>query len=132
MDRKWWVEYGAEVTFAGERWSAGDGIDGVRMLPGGSDGGNSGAAAILLAKYHGARRIILLGYDCKPAENGMRHWHGKHRGRLTDAGSLGKFPAQFQRLAPRLGEIEVLNATRDTALTVWPCADFNKALRMPD
>lgn len=128
MDRKWWVEYGAEVTFAGERWAAGDGIEGVKMLPGGSDGGNSGAAAILLAKHHGARRIILLGYDCKPAANGMRHWHGKHRGRLTDAGSLDKFPAQFQRLTPRLAGVEVLNATRDTALNCFQKVTLESAL----
>ena len=128
MDRKWWTEYGSEVTFTGQRWAAGDGIEGVKMLPNGADGGNSGAGAILLAKHYGAERIILIGYDCKPAANGMRHWHGKHRGRLTDAGSLDKFPAQFQRLAVKLAGIEIVNATRDTALTVWPCVSLEEAL----
>lgn len=132
MDRKWWAEYGKEVEFTGERWAAADGFEGVRMLPGGASGGNSGSGAILLAKHYGAKRVILIGYDCKVGANGIRHWHGKHRGRLTDAGSLDKFPVQLQRIVPMLGDMEVVNATRDTALTVWPLVKFEQALRMPD
>ena len=39
---------------------------------------NSGASAINLAYHLGAGRVILLGFDMKPNEDGELNWHRKH------------------------------------------------------
>jgi hypothetical protein len=133
MDSKWWREYGPECTFKGERYSmVAEAWPDVQPMPEYiTDIGNSGIGAMLLAKHFGARRIVLMGYDCKPAPDGKRHWHGSHtrrREKLTDAGSLDKWPAQFGRIARRFDSIDVVNASRDTALTVWPRVTLEDAL----
>lgn len=133
MDRKWWREYGPECTFAGERYSmVQEAWPGVMTTPvKDASGGNSGGGAMLLAKWFGAKRIILLGYDCKVGTDGRRHWHGAHtqrREKLTDAGSLDKWPRQFAKIARRFDGIEVLNASRDTDLDVWPRVTLEEAL----
>src|SRR5690606_10038786 len=65
MDLAWWKTYWPEVmrVFRGERiapfkspYARKIRFDGAR---------NSGASAIALAAYAGARRIILIGYDCQ-------------------------------------------------------------------
>lgn len=134
MDRKWWQEYGPECDFAGERYSMVEGVGpDVRTMPfSDATGGNSGGGAMLLAKWFGARRIILLGYDCKAGQDGKRHWHGAHttrRAKLSDAGSMDKFPRQFAKIARRFDGIEVLNASRDTALDIWPRVTLEEALK---
>ncbi|WKT59112.1 hypothetical protein Q2E61_09245 [Microbulbifer thermotolerans] len=95
-----------------------------------SPGGNSGAGAIALADLFGARRVILLGYDCKTGRDGRRHWHGDHPSALKNAGSLPRWPDQFEKMARRMRHLEIINATRDTALTMWPRMDLEKALNL--
>lgn len=41
-------------------------------------GRNSGFQALNLAVLAGARRIVLLGFDGKPAADGRSHWFGDH------------------------------------------------------
>lgn len=91
-------------------------------------GGNSGAGALCLAAHFGAKRIIMLGYDCKHAADGKRHWHGNHPKGLGNAGSVDKWPAQFRDVAQRLHGVEIVNATRDTSLTIWPQVPLEEAL----
>lgn len=81
---------------------------------------NSGAGAIALAAHFGAQRIGLLGYDCQHT-GGEKHWHGDHpKSMQGNAGSVGKWPKQFQQLADELRSIEIINLSRATALTCWP------------
>jgi hypothetical protein len=86
-------------------------------------GSNSGYQAINLAVHLGAARIILLGYDMKGT-----HFFGKHRD-----GSVPPFQACL-RLFPTLVKplaalgIPVINATRSTALTTFPCLPLDLAL----
>lgn len=91
--------------------------------------GNSGAAAMALAAHRGARRIVMLGYDCQHT-GGQAHWHGNHPGKLGNAGSVEKWPEKFALLADHLKKkgVEVLNASRTTALECFPRADLNQAL----
>lgn len=93
-------------------------------------GGNSGCGAMGLAQHFGAKRIILLGYDCKTDKDGRRHWHGDHIKGLGNAMSLPKFPAQFRDMARFLQrfELEIVNATRDTVLECWPLQGLEAAL----
>lgn len=81
---------------------------------------NSGIGALFLARHYGAQRIIMLGYDCKPSADGKRHWHGSHVGGLGNAGSMPKWKGQFDEAARQLTQVEIINCTRDTALTNWP------------
>lgn len=88
---------------------------------------NSGAAVLGLAAYWFARRIVLLGYDLQHT-GGKAHWHGDHPPRLGNAGGWRDWPDQFRALMPRLQGIEVINASRETALTLFPRATIEEAL----
>lgn len=89
--------------------------------------GNSGAGAISLAVKAGASRVILLGYDCQKT-GGMVHHHGDHPAGLGNAGSMPKWPEQFKRLAASLEGVEVINCSRETALTAFPRGELESAL----
>jgi hypothetical protein len=134
-DKKWWEMYGKEVreTFPGHK---------VTVHPGGRHHGaqvlallkfrtfrNSGAAAISLAALAGAKRVIMIGYDCQHT-NGQTHWHGNHPAGLGNAGSVPKWPEYFRQVAlyARRQGCEVINATRQTALTCFPRATLEECL----
>lgn len=133
MDSAWWDYHRADVlkTFQGERFSHGfrAGVQRVRHPYYGLQGQNSGAGAIALAHKFGARRVILLGYDCQHT-GGQRHWHGDHPagGGSGNAGSVTHWPAQFRELVRHLRGVEVINCSRVTALTVFPRATLESAL----
>jgi hypothetical protein len=82
--------------------------------------GNSGAGAILLAASAGAKRIVLLGFDCQ-ATGGKTHWHGDHKFGLSNARSIAVWPKYFQQTAKAAGRIgcEVVNASRVSVLTCF-------------
>ncbi|WP_139172507.1 hypothetical protein [Onishia taeanensis] len=125
MDRKWWQVM--QPVFHGECVSIAGNIIGVQKTRA-PKGGNSGAGAMLLARHRGASRIILLGYDCQYGRDGKRHWHGDHCKGLGNANSLPKFYGQFQEAAGMLADVEVINASRETALDLWPRMSLEEAL----
>ena len=91
---------------------------------------NSGAGAISLALYGGARRVICLGLDGQYGPHGETHWHGSHPKPLGDAKSLPVWLPKFADLAAdaqALG-VEVLNASRATAITCFPRITLTEAL----
>ncbi len=127
MDRKWWEQYGKEAaaTFTGERIAP-------QTYPGArrekfSSTRNSGAGAIALAAHWGVRKIVLIGYDCQKT-GGQAHWHADHPKGMGNAGSVDKWPAQFRDVAKNISGVEVINCSRDTALTVFPRATLEEAL----
>lgn len=129
LDADWWERYGAEAAgiFAGARVSThrqtAKGVYRERLqYP-----NNSGAAALALAVHWGASRVVLLGYDCQ-LTGGQAHWHGDHPEGLGNAGQVRKWPAQFRELVPRLGNAQVINATRETALACFPRMNLEDAL----
>lgn len=137
MDKVWWSHYLEEIErdFAGMRCSHGV-RSGVQRVRGGyfrEGSQNSGAGAIALAAEWGAKRIILLGYDCQKT-GGKAHWHGDHPAknrkgeRMGNAGSIGKWPEQFRRLRQHLRGATVINASRETALSVFPRMPLEEAL----
>lgn len=90
--------------------------------------GNSGAAAISVAAWAGAKRILLLGFDMQLAEDKYQHWHDVYqRGPLTtqeqsqklkfDIHLLG-FP-QIAEDAKKLG-IEIINVNPDSLIEQFP------------
>lgn len=130
LDLDWWLMHLARVRqmFGGLLVSPQQ-LPGVRQELAWLDGArtNSGAAVLAQAAYWRARRVVLLGYDCQHT-GGVTHWHGSHPKGLGDAHSVAEWPAQFLRILPRLADVEVVNATRDTALGLFPRATLEDAL----
>lgn len=84
-------------------------------------GQNGGYQAIHLAAHFGAKRIVLLGYDMKP-DGDRTQWHAEHKVPTNLGIYRSTFLPNFPHLAAPLAErgIEVINATPNSALTVWP------------
>jgi len=139
--------YGAEAerSFTGERWTCSDRLRGVINWieavdePGLSPsprrihtGLNSGYQAIGLAYLWGARRIILLGYDMQRT-GGRSHYHGDHEGGLGNLGTLPEWGRRMIGLGAdlRARGVEVVNATRETALTCFERRPIGEALDPP-
>ena len=131
-DMKWWKVYKDDVRakFAGLKVTvASVNAPDVDWLHGWDSYGNSGAAGIALATLAGAKRVITLGLDCKYTA-GKRHWHGDHPQGLGNARSLKKWPNAFARLAnhAKAQGVEVINASRETALTCFDRRDMESVL----
>jgi len=140
-DRQWWDHY--KPTFAGwcvtrdEKAARRHNLvhmpsarrDGLSLTwPTIHEGENSGYQALNLAVLLGARRIVLTGYDM----GGVGHWHGQHRGGLRNPDERN-FARWRDRFATTLADLEragaqVINCTRDTALTCFPRAKLEETL----
>lgn len=133
MDRQWWDVHVAEInrTFQGARYSVNQmpvKHQVTRLPPADFNTyGNSGAACISLAAGGGARRIILLGFDCQKTD-GRAHWHGDHPPSLGNAGQIHKWAGRFAEQARDFAHLDIINCSRATALTCWPRADLEETL----
>ncbi|HEY4437671.1 MAG TPA: hypothetical protein VGN40_16090 [Lelliottia sp.] len=89
---------------------------------------NSGQRAIQLAVHLGAERVILLGYDCTLA-NGA-HWHGRHPVTMHNPvpREVERWHTDFSTLAGLLPGVEIINASRETALTCFTRLSLEAAL----
>ncbi len=139
MDGAWWKIHAAEVRrdFRGECLGyGGDCVPhGARSMRSvrrdWSAFGNSGAGAIAVAALSGATRVLLLGYDCRHAADGRRHWHGDHPpGTAGNAApqTVAKWPAQFRKLREAFPRLEIINCTRETALDAFPRAKLEDCI----
>lgn len=91
-------------------------------------GGNSGYCAIGLAVQFGASRILLVGYDMQ--DDGREHWHGRHAESVRKAFNFPMWRQRFTEMAidaDRRG-IEIINCSRETALTCFPRANLEQSL----
>jgi hypothetical protein len=128
MDPDWWKKIGPEAvkTFTGlrvARVQTRHAQERVQIHA----AGNSGAGALLLAGTWGAKRVLLLGYDCQYT-GGKRHWHGDHPVGMGNAGSIAKWPEQFRAVARRLPGVEIINCSRVTALDMFPRVPLEECL----
>jgi len=94
-------------------------------------GGNSGFQAVNLAYLLGYKTIILLGYDL--SDSGGTHWHPDHNfsgSTNPSKGTFGSWIRAFNKVAPELkkANVEVLNATRSTALKCFPLVKLEGVL----
>lgn len=153
-DHTWWTHYKPQIDqsdFTGELWSQyGESLctyEDVHTrnpylnfilcerrkegLPTQTDrihfGGNSGYQAICLAYIKGASRIILLGYDMKPTNN-QNHWHGNHPDEI-DKHHILKYTQWINHMDllaqdARAKNFNIINCTKDSALTCFPIADI--------
>lgn len=130
-DAKWWASYGDEIDTNAECWTCSKQAASRYKIKHHDMHGpyNSGQRAIQLAVQKGAKRVVLLGFDCS-LEDGI-HWHGPHP--LTenpDFQKVRRWRAQF-RLAKSMADnagCEVLNASRKTSLECFPRVDLKQAL----
>jgi hypothetical protein len=79
-------------------------------------GGSSGFQQLNVAALRGAKKIILIGYDCTDA--GRRHWHPDHEGKMDKRASYAEWLAHYRKAAPtieRMG-IEVINCSPGSAI----------------
>lgn len=135
FDYKWWREYGKEVesVFKGARVCCSPiRSHGVQMLHHEKwfqHFHNSGASSISLAVAAGAKRVILLGFDCQKT-GGKTHWHGDHPKSLGNARSIGNWPKQFKNVATYASQslVEVLNCSRETALKCFTRVNLEEVL----
>jgi hypothetical protein len=109
----------------------GDGPGLCELRDGLHTGRNSGFQAINLAVHLGASRIVLLGFDMKPAADGRTQWHRNYP--YADPADvyarvmLPHFPTLVDPLR-RLG-VEVINATPGSALTCFPRGELADVLK---
>jgi hypothetical protein len=143
-DRAWWDEYHdkAHKRCAGEFWTTNDhaakvyGLNFIDSEPGGGiashpakirQGGNSGFQAVGLALLFGAARVILLGFDMQLTGR-QSHWHGDHPNLgnpVVDRMDLWR--SRFGEMAAQTS-IDIVNATRKTALKCFPKVDLIESL----
>lgn len=128
MDRGWWQQYIDEVrtVFRGMLLTSvahcygAQRVDCERYR-------NSGAGAIVSALRFGARKIVLLGYDCQKTA-GAAHWHVDYPTGLGNADSIDKWPAIFERVVTDFPRADIINCSRETALTCFPSGALEKEL----
>jgi hypothetical protein len=106
-------------------------------------GFNSGAAAINLAYYFGAKRIFLLGFDMYSLPNGRVHWHAGYPDKKENFTNkdlkMGKLPKRskvqpaykrqlsgFKPISEKIQElgIEVINLSPNSKIKEFPVASF--------
>ncbi len=145
-DAKWWTWHHGATDFAGLKYSMSPpaaewgvqilkntGPHGLELQPTGlRTGMNSGYQAIGLAVHFGAKRVLLLGYDMQLGPKREMHWHKDHPKPVVS--EYQKFLTAFATLVTPLREagVEVLNCTRRTALTCFPCVPLADALARSD
>jgi hypothetical protein len=93
-------------------------------------GGNSGYMGVNLAYLYGARRIVLLGFDCCNGPDGAKHFDGSHPSPLVQAMPFGEWIKRFDKLALELKAhgAAVINCSRRTALTCFERAGLAESL----
>jgi hypothetical protein len=132
-DYIWWQRYLPTLTSSAERWTNNRKAakDYKLNLWLNDQGFSSGLAAIHLAMWFGAARILLLGYDCKPAGNQM-HWHGRHEGGLNNPNEMSfRIWAKQYRQTSRQVRERVVNCSRDTSIACFPRSTLEQALEQP-
>lgn len=152
-DVEWWQKHKGCPGFKGQRWTCTSSSSeyGIRMglckqydikIIKGSKGksfstdpnrvtygGNSGFQAVNLAMLWGGNPIILIGFDMKGAGT---HFFGRHEGlRNTKAHALEGWCRIFEVAAYKLPKnINIINATPDSALTCFPKMTIEEALNV--
>lgn len=100
-------------------------------------GGNSGCASVNLALILGARRVFLLGFDCRPPV-GESHWHECYKDKVGAAWETRRpdLFAKFMRgwydvhrdLPLKFPGCEVINLGPDSAIPFFPIHTFSQYL----
>lgn len=142
-DAKWWIAHPETKAYPGLKYGLevprdrpdvqilrNTGDTGLERQPDGiKNGRNSGYQAINVAVHLGASRVILLGYDMRPASDGQHHFFGAHS-YSTAAPPYQLFIERFETLPEglRRAGVTVVNATQGSALPYFPLVSLDEAL----
>ncbi|MFT0533935.1 hypothetical protein ACMHYJ_14070 [Castellaniella hirudinis] len=128
MDRAWWQRHIDEVkaVFCGALLTSAVHCYGAQRISC-EEYRNSGAGAIVSALKFGAKKVILLGYDCQKT-GGVAHWHVDHPKGLGNADSIDRWPAIFDRVRRNFPAANIVNCTQQTALTQFPLSNIEDEL----
>jgi hypothetical protein len=91
-------------------------------------GANSGHCAMHTAAHLGASRIILLGFDFGASDDGKWHWHADHPEQRPMKIDLWLRAMGELAVALHARGIEVINASRRTAIPYFPRAPLHEVL----
>ena len=85
-------------------------------------GGHSGFQLLNIAVHLGAKRILLLGYDCGFTHPHQSHWFGQHPGRMEMKTPYPLFMRFYEQAATQLTKLEVecINCSSNSALEAFP------------
>lgn len=131
-DYLWWVHHFDTLVCGAKLWTqslrAKDRYGINIFRPADSGPFNSGQRSVQLAAYLGATRVILIGYDCS-LEHGP-HWHGRHPVTMHNPvpREVSRWHTDFSSLVSLLPDVEIINASRHTALTCFPHSTIEAAL----
>lgn len=86
-------------------------------------GHNSGCGAVNLALMLGARRVLLLGFDCQIPASGKSHWHN-WRIQVPKADTYRRFLDGWKSVADTLPHVfpgrEIINLCPSSAIPYFP------------
>lgn len=84
---------------------------------------NSGMGALNLALLMGARRVFLLGYDCKPSGDDPHEWYPGAKGRMKGR-ILNEWVRDWNRVAKQAGalfpEVKIANLYEGSGIDCFP------------
>lgn len=131
-DDKWWKNYGDEIDIPAEQWTC---LENTARIRGINRHGkfrgvsNSGARAIEFIVEEGAKKVILIGFDCSIKKG--THWHGDHdkSGNPTTK-HCNTWKGHFYQISKQASkrDIQIINCSRETELTCFPRASLKETL----
>lgn len=129
-DLEWWAQNHQRIDSDAERWTC-HALAAQRFrlnLHAARGAYNSGMRAIQFAVGQGARRILLLGFDCCTARG--THWHGDHPDGLRNPTphTPDRWLRHFDTLRPLRDQADIINCSRHTRLTLFRCAGLREAI----
>jgi hypothetical protein len=141
-DLKWWRLHNEKITFQGKKYTQ-DSVAakryGLELVKGENNkglgkglihfGGSGGYQAINLAYLWGAKRILLLGFDCQKVNN-KNHWFGQHPIGFSQSQPFNIWLNNFPRLADDLKAegVEVINCSPNSALQCFNKKRINEII----
>lgn len=92
---------------------------------------NSGIMAVNIADLLGARRIFLIGFDMRAAEDGKTaNFHKLYPDHMRPPGShYENYMKDFERV-PKHCKAEVVNCTPDSRMKIFPHMSYAESLRI--
>ena len=120
-DRAWWEHNKDAKTFKGRRFCAQEIREAEQFKGHVHLGRNSGLMAMCVARFLGAKRLFLLGFDMKGT-----HFFGPHPAPLKN--STSKIFATHLRQFDGFSGCDVVNCTPNSALTRFPLRELREVL----
>lgn len=91
-------------------------------------GNNTGACAIDLLDQLQAKRIYLLGFDCRE-ENNISHYHGRYKNFVKQSVYNSNFLPCFRALSKHIKNAEVVNLSEDTRIDCFRKSSINNLIK---